>query len=100
MNDEKTDGKGRTEMMGRRRLKAIEVAKLGAGMHCDGDGLYLCVGDSGSRSWILRTMVRGKRRDVGLGGVSTTSLAEAREEAAALRARARKGEDILEQRRI
>lgn len=94
------DGKDKTKGRERRRLKVLELRKLGAGMHCDGDGLYLCVGDSGSRSWVLRTMVRRKRTDVGLGSLSTRSLAEAREEAAALRTRARKGEDILEQRRI
>jgi integrase len=89
--------------MGRRRekrLNAIALRKLGTGMHADGNGLYLQVQESGSRSWILRTMVRGKRRDIGLGGLSTTALAEAREEAAKLRAKARKGEDVLEIRRM
>ena len=82
------------------RLTPVMLKKLPPGMHADGNGLYLDVQPSGSRSWILRTLVRRKRRDIGLGGLSTTSLAEAREEAAKLRARARKGEDILEKRRM
>jgi integrase len=86
-------------MMGK-QLVAIELKKLPAGMHADGAGLYLEVKESGSRSWILRTMVRGKRKDIGLGGLLTTSLAEAREKAAQLRAKARAGEDIVETRRI
>ena len=82
-----------------RRLSAVGLQKLPSGLHLDGKGLYLVVQDSGSRSWILRTLVCGKRRDIGLGSLSTTSLAEAREEAANLRGKARKGEDILSKRR-
>lgn len=81
------------------RLVAVQLKKLPAGMHNDGGGLYLQVQDSGSRSWILRTTVRGKRRDIGLGGLSTKSLSEARKEAADLRSRSREGEDIVESRR-
>src|SRR5437016_3418446 len=68
----KTDGK----------LNAIELKKLEPGFHADGRGLYLDVQESGSRSWILRTMVRGRRKDIGLGGLAKVSLAEAREAAA------------------
>lgn len=35
----------------------------------------------GARSWILRTMVAGKRRDIGLGGYPEVTLAQARENA-------------------
>jgi integrase len=80
-------------------LKPIELKKLTAGMHADGNGLYLAVGDSGSRSWILRTVVRGRRCEIGLGSLATTSLADARDEAADLRRKARRGVDILEERR-
>jgi hypothetical protein len=45
-------------------------------------------------------MVSGKRCEIGLGSLATRSLEEARKEAGDLRARARKGEDVLEQRRI
>ena len=83
-----------------KRLAAVQLKNLAAGMHSDGNGLYLCVQESGARSWILRTMVRGRRKDIGLGSLATTSLARAREDAAELRGRARKGEDILESRRI
>lgn len=44
--------------------------------------------------------MRGNRKDIGLGGLSTTTLADAREEAASLRGRARKGEDTLMKRRM
>jgi integrase len=82
------------------RLEPITLNKLKVGRHMDGNGLMLVVTPSGSRSWILRTLVRGRRRDIGLGGLSTLSLADARTQAAALRANARKGEDILAKKRI
>lgn len=55
------------------------------GRHGDGNGLYLVVKDSGAKSWVLRTVVRGRRCDIGLGGYPLVSLAEAR--AAALEGR-------------
>lgn len=63
------------------------------GMYSDGDGLYLRIGPKGGKSWILRTVVFGRRRDLGLGAASLVSLAEAREAARALRKLARAGED-------
>ncbi len=65
----------------------------------DGGGLYLLVAPGGSKSWLLRTIVKGKRCDIGLGGTSLVSLAEAREEAARLRKIARSGGDPLTERR-
>jgi len=50
-------------------LTAKSVQNAKTGRHCDGKGLYLLVGETGCRSWILRIQVRGKRRDIGLGGV-------------------------------
>ena len=81
------------------KLKAIGIEKLAAGIHGDGGGLYLNVEESGSRNWILRTMVCGKRREIGLGGFPTVGLAQARQDAAELRSKARNGVDILAERR-
>ncbi|WP_085897195.1 tyrosine-type recombinase/integrase [Limimaricola soesokkakensis] len=76
------------------KLTARKVASLrDAGMYSDGDGLYLRIGTKGGKSWILRTVIHGKRRDLGLGSVKTKTLAEAREEAYALRKVAREGGD-------
>ena len=65
----------------------------------DGGGLYLAVAPSGSKSWVLRTLVKGKRCDVGLGSVTLVSLAEARDRALQLRKIARAGGDPLAERR-
>lgn len=44
-----------------------------------GTGLFLLVKSSGARSWVQRIVVRGKRREIGLGSARFLSLAEARE---------------------
>lgn len=69
------------------------AAKNEPGMYGDGGGLYLRVGPTGSKSWILRTMVHKKRRELGLGSVNLVSLAEARETAQTYRKVARAGGD-------
>jgi hypothetical protein len=66
-----------------------------SGFYADGNGLYLRVDASGTKRWVLRTMVQGRRRDVGLGGFSYTSLVEARARARILRKIAREGGDPL-----
>jgi integrase len=67
-----------------KELSAIEVKRLVApGHHPVGgvSGLYLRVNDADGKSWILRTMVGAKRRDIGLGGYPSVTLADARERA-------------------
>ncbi len=62
-------------------------------------GLALQVTDSGARSWILRVMVGGKRRDIGLGGYPDVPLADARRKARETRDDIRKGVDPVEARK-
>lgn len=76
------------------KLSARRVETLKTpGEYGDGEGLFLLVGPTGSKSWVLRTVVHGKRRKFGLGGASLVSLAEAREAARELRKVARSGGD-------
>lgn len=65
------------------------------GMYGDGDGLYLNVAKGGSKSWILRVTIKGqsKRREIGLGSLTTHSLAEARSKSRELRSEAKVGRD-------
>lgn len=93
-------GKTKGEQHPTKALTATRVRSLSeAGRYTDGNGLYLVVNPGGSKQWLLRTVVRGKRRDIGLGGLSIVSLAAAREEAARLRKIARDGGDPLAERR-
>ena len=81
-------------------LTAVQVRSLKMpGRYADGNGLYLIVEPSGSRRWILRTVVQGRRRDIGLGGASLVSLADARDKAMTYRKMARDGGDPLAERR-
>lgn len=85
-----------------KELGALEVSKLTTpGMHAVGTvpGLYLQVLPSGARTWILRAMVGGKRRDMGLGGYPGVSLAGAREAARTAREKIRNGIDPIEEGR-
>ena len=70
-----------------------------AGRYCDGQGLYLDVRPTGSRGWIQRLTIRGRRTEFGLGGFPLVSLKEAREKAFANRKLAREGGDPLAERR-
>lgn len=65
------------------------------GRHNDGNGLYLNVSKSGSQSWIFMYRFSTKRREMGLGSVSTVSLANAREKTRELRATLARGIDPL-----
>lgn len=83
-----------------RRLTAQFVKKATPGRHTDGGGLYLVVDDTGASRWLLRIVVRGRRRDFGLGSTSTVSLTQARDKADGFRRVARTGGDPLEDAEI
>lgn len=75
-------------------LTAIGVKNAKPGRHSDGGGLYLMVRPTGSRSWVLRAQVDGKRQDLGLGSATVVSLAQARTQAAELRGKLKSGEEV------
>lgn len=79
-----------------KKLTVKRIAGLDtAGRYGDGDGLYLKVAPGGSKSWVLRVVAKGRRRDIGLGGYPHTSIAEARDRAFECRRLARRGGDPL-----
>ena len=81
-------------------LTAVKVRSINkAGRYTDGGGLYLVVCPSGSKRWVLRTTILGQRCDLGLGGLSAVTLAEARKAAVRLRKVARNGGDPRVDRR-
>ena len=69
------------------------------GLHGDGHGLYLNVTATGSRSWVQRITIGGRRRDLGLGAYPATGLAEARALALANKSLVNAGRDPLAERR-
>jgi integrase len=62
-------------------------------------GLYLQLAPKGGRTWILRTLVGGRRRDIGLGGFPTVTLAQARDKAREVRDKVERGIDPVEERK-
>ena len=71
----------RSKPRGRHPDKALSAAFIRStppGRHADGNGLFLYVKPEGTRSWIQRLVIRGRRREMGLGSVALVSLAEAR----------------------
>src|SRR5262249_12788167 len=79
-------------------LHVKQLGGLPAGMHSDGDGLYLQVTSTG-RSWIMRYQLAGRRREMGLGSLDAVSLAVARGKVREARHLLLDRIDPLEQRR-
>ncbi|MEN9717505.1 MAG: hypothetical protein RIQ99_383 [Pseudomonadota bacterium] len=80
-------------------LTALEIKNAKPGMHADGNGLYLCVKPSGTKSWVFRFQIAGKRREMGLGSLQALEPVKARSEAARLKSEIATGHDPLESRR-
>ena len=68
------------------------------GKHIDGAGLWFIKRPDGGAQWMLRVSLRGKRREMGLGGFPDVSLKEARELATDYRKMARQGIDPIKTR--
>ena len=80
-------------------LSAQQVKHLKSGRHHDGRGLFLNVTPGGSRSWVQRITVDGRRREIGLGSFLDVSLAHARRKADANRIAVADGRDPLAEKR-
>ena len=63
--------------MARLTATAAKAARTPGKLY-DTGGLYLNIAAGGSRSWIQRVTIDGKRREIGLGGFPAVSLAQAR----------------------
>lgn len=102
-----TESGGKIGGMALGKFKDAQVrGKLAPGLHCDGEGLYLTVAATGSRSWLFRGTVKGRktpagtpyRVEVGLGSLADVGLADAREKAAAYRKQCRAGINPLDEK--
>ncbi|TJZ91650.1 DUF4102 domain-containing protein [Paracoccus gahaiensis] len=88
-------------------LSPIEVKRLthpGSGRNAmlavgGVSGLYLQITPTGARSWILRTTIGDKRRDLGLGAYPDVGLAQARERAREAKDKVWRGIDPIEERK-
>ncbi|MER8435397.1 integrase arm-type DNA-binding domain-containing protein [Mesorhizobium sp. M1312] len=83
-------------------LTSKRIAKLNApGRYRDPEarGLYLQVGRTGTKSWLLRYELNGRERFHGLGSLDDFSVKEARERARAARQKISDGIDPIDARR-
>lgn len=80
------------------RLSAQFAKTAPVGKHCDGAGLWLVKRDDGGAQWVLRVTVHGRRREMGLGGFPSLSLAESRKLADRWRKLAAAGRDPIKER--
>ena len=78
------------------KLSAAKVKSITEpGRYGDGGTLFLYVAPGGSKSWVQRLTINGRRRDIGLGGFPLVSLADARDKAIDNRRLARSGGDPI-----
>lgn len=84
--------------MGKLTATGIRALKE-PGRYGDGDGLFLLVGKTGARSWMVRVQKDGKRRDIGLGSERKVSLAKARVGAALVCSQIEAGVDPVAERK-
>lgn len=90
-----------------KELSALEVkrlqhpGKLGNATFAVGgvSGLLLQITPNGGRTWILRTSIGNRRREVGLGGFPDVTLAQARDRAREVKDKIRLGIDPVEERK-
>lgn len=82
-----------------RALTAGKIWTLKPGTHSDGNGLTLKVDPSGSRRWLQRVTIGGKRHNLGLGGYPAVGLAEARTKAVYTLELIRQGRNPVTERR-
>jgi len=77
-------------------LNPLKAKSLPASKCADGMGLWLPQSRKDAGKWILRLVVNGRRREMGLGRWPEASIAEARQHTANARKRLREGVDPIE----
>lgn len=80
-------------------LTEIQIKNAKEGRHADGNGLYLEVSKSASKSWIFRYQINKNRRDMGLGSLAKVSAVKARKLASDYKLMINEGIDPLDHRK-
>lgn len=84
-----------------KELSALEVGRLTSlGYHHVGgvSGLVMQISKTGTKSWLMRVAVGGKRREIGMGGYPDVTLSGAREAARIVREKIKAGIDPIAER--
>ena len=86
------------QTINRLTARKVETVKT-PGYLKDGGGLFLQVGETGSKSWIFEFRFAGRRREMGLGSLERVSLSEARAQRDACNQMLRAHTDPIEHRK-
>ncbi len=79
-------------------ISQMRAKNMEAGKYADGQGLWLFKSRKEAGKWILRLVISGKRREMGLGRWPDVSIGEARRRAEDARRQLRDGVDPIEAR--
>lgn len=79
------------------RLTALQVRNAPPGKYADGGGLWLVKREGGGQ-WVLRVVVHGQRKEMGLGSINDVSLRDARLDAERWRGTVREGKNPIHER--
>jgi len=91
---------GEATVKGRLTARRVDtISEPGKYHDGGGAGLFLRVWPSGSRQWVQRIVIRGKRQEIGLGSPPAVSLAAARKLALENKGKALQGGDPLAEKR-
>jgi hypothetical protein len=97
MDEAHWPGRGMARMVN--KLSALKAVHLNVpGCYSDGGGLWLQVTPGGSKSWVYRYAINGRRFHMGLGPLREVPLARARELAKECTRRVRAGGHPLAER--
>ncbi len=83
--------------MGKLTTRQVQTL-IEAGRHSDGGNLYLNISKGGTKSWVFFYRFGARQREMGLGSIATSSLAEARIKALAALKLLKDGRDPLSER--
>ena len=88
------------QLGGQVKLTAKFVESITApGKYYDGNGVFLQVKPSGSKKWLQRYTINGRRREIGLGSAKLVSLAKVRKKAFNNLLLVGEGQDPIEEKR-
>ncbi len=88
-------------MSGINKLSILKIKNLSQrGRYSDGNGLYLQISKTKTKSWIFRYKFQGEEKQLGLGSINLVSLSDARQKVLEFRKQVLEGQDPISNKRL